>query len=139
MNEERDEALPILSRDSVEFSAALLIGAAIGLITARALRPERTPRERIQRRIKGPAKSVRRRGRDVRDSARDVRESAGDAVRKSGRLGGELRDLGAEFVRATREEIDTARHSGAEGRGAKGIGAALDALRAFRARISPRD
>ncbi len=139
MNEEIDDALPRVSRDSLEFSAALLIGAAIGLITARALRPERTPRERIQRRLRGPAKSVRRRGRDVRDSARDVRESAGDTVRKSGRLGEELRELGAEFVRATREEIESARPTGSNGSGAKGIGAALDALRAFRTRISPRD
>lgn len=126
MTEPTSEPLPITSRDGLEFSAALLIGAAVGLFAARALRPERTAPERMRRALRRPSRKVRRKG-------QNLRQSAATTARDGGRLGQELTNLAQEFVKAARSEFATR----PDGPGSSRLSAAVESLRAFGARVRP--
>lgn len=125
---DRDQlALP--GRDRLEFSGALLLGAAIGLLAVRSVRSTPGPGERIQRRMRRPLKKVRRQG-------RATRESAGRTVGEGARLGDELRELATEFLDAARSELVRAAPTGSAHAHSSGLSAALSGIRAFRSRWS---
>lgn len=125
MTEPTSEPLSITGRDGLEFSAALLIGAAVGIFAVSALRPDRSPPERIRRALRRPSRKVRRQG-------RNVRESAAQTAREGGRLGRELRNLAEEFAKAARSELAA---GPPDGRRHGTFTAAIEGLREFGARI----
>jgi gas vesicle protein len=112
------EGLPLPHRDSVEFTAALLLGAAVGVYAALALRPERSGRDRIRRKLRGPVRKVRR-------QRRVAAEAAGTSVEEGGRFGHALGELGREFVDAAGAEV---RRSLGKDRGRAGKGRLHEAL-----------
>lgn len=131
IDRERDPlALP--GRDRLEFSGALLLGAAIGLLVVRSVRSSPGPSERVHRRIRRPLRKVRRQGKTTRESAS---RTLGQGVR----LGDDLRELTTEFLEAAKSELDRARPTGTVSRPSAGLSAAVSGIRAFRSRLSSND
>jgi len=94
-------------RDTMEFSSGLLAGIVLGAGVALLMAPDRSPPARMRRRLRGPRRKVRR-------QLDTTRASSAEAIQESDRLRRDLGHLGAEFLRAAREEILS--------RGLKGLG-----------------
>jgi gas vesicle protein len=84
--------------DTLEFTTGILVGGLVGAALALLVAPDRSPRARIRKRLKGPVRRVRR-------EAGDTGRAAGLAAHRSASLGQELQALGGEFADAIREEL----------------------------------
>ncbi len=100
-------------RDTMEFSSGLLAGLVLGAGVALLMAPDRSPPARIRRRLQGPRRKVRR-------QLDTTRTSSAEAIRESDRLRQDLGHLGAEFLRAAREELLSRGLEGLGLRGARG-------------------
>lgn len=115
----------MIHRDSLEFTTALALGAALGAGLAILARPEESVRRRIERKTRPSRRRIAREVEDVR-----VHAAAGaGGVRRAGReargLGSELRGIlreeGADLLRESgRELLRALLRRGADGRNGKG-------------------
>lgn len=112
----------------MEFSSGLLAGILLGAGVALLVAPDRSPPARLRRRLRSPRRKVRR-------QLESTRTSSAEAVRESNRLRQDLAHLGAEFLRAAREEFLAA---GLEGLGLGGKGQTRHPVRSGLAEASER-
>lgn len=98
----------MIDRDSLEFTTALALGAALGAGLALLTRPEDSARRRVARKTRSGRRGVARESRALGSS---LRRGVADA----GRLGREARGLGADLRKVLKEEgADLLRESGRE-------------------------
>lgn len=96
----------MIDRDSLEFTTALALGAAFGAGVALLFRPERTARQRVERRTR-PSR------RRLLAEARGLGDLASSGAAGVGRLTHEARSLGGELGAVLREEgVELLRESG---------------------------
>jgi hypothetical protein len=87
----------MIDRDSLEFTTALALGAALGAGLTLLIRPEDSARRRIERRTRPSRRRIAREMADLRTHA-----AAGAAG--VGRVGREARGLGSQLRGILREE-----------------------------------
>lgn len=111
----------MLNRDTLEFSAALVVGALVATAMVQSLRPDRGPTHRVKKRLGKPL------GR-TRSSARSMAAAAGDVAKDGKQTTRHLGELGREFVRAAADEMQTVTSSASPTRR---LQSAMDRLRSL--------
>lgn len=102
--ESRRPRLP--RQDTIDFVSAFAVGAALGVGATLLLAPERTRTERVVRRLKPPARQLRRSVGEVREA---IQESGGAAADFSGEVISAGRELLSEFRAEVARIVEDAR------------------------------
>lgn len=115
----------MIHRDSIEFTTALALGAALGAGLALLARPDESARQRLERRTRPSRRRVAREVEEVRfhaaEGARGVRRVGREARGLGEELQGILREEGGDLLRESgRELLRALFRRGAEGRNGKG-------------------
>lgn len=93
-------------QDTVDFVAAFAVGTVLGIGATLLLQPERTPQERVTRKLKPYKKQVRK---NYRNLSRELRESGDATADLTTEVIGAGRELLGEFRTEVAEILEGAR------------------------------
>ena len=96
-------------QDTVDFLTAFAVGTVLGIGATLLLQPERTPQQRVLRKLKPYKKRIQRSYSQVRAGVRDGREATGeltgDAIEAGRELLSEFRSEVADILHEARSEL----------------------------------